>query len=285
MRILALNGGGMRGYLELAMLQRLERRYEQSIASLFDLIAGVSTGAVIATALAAGMSVTETKQAYRQMGHRVFGQKAPWWVWPWCPWYRIEDVEATIQEMVGARHMGDALVDYMVYAVDMSTRLDTRFWKSWTDRDQEVPMYQPATASSAAPLYFRPYKIGSTYYADGGLAANNPAMCALAEAVCRGQALEDVRVVSLWSQHPKGFAEPQDALAGILNVAQAVPMVAIQAGADIVDYQVSQLLKERYVAVIPEIDFGIDTLDFESMDRVAEATYADSEAALMRVIA
>jgi uncharacterized protein len=79
-RILALDGGGLRGILALAVLERIEdelrKRHDAStdfrLSDYFDLIAGTSTGAIIAAALVLGWSVADLKEKYLELGHKVF---------------------------------------------------------------------------------------------------------------------------------------------------------------------------------------------------------------------
>ncbi len=83
-RILALDGGGLRGILTLSYLAELElllkERHGASeefrLSHYFDLVAGTSTGAIIAAALACGMSVAEITAKYLELGRKVF-QKGP----------------------------------------------------------------------------------------------------------------------------------------------------------------------------------------------------------------
>src|SRR5262245_19505965 len=79
-RILALDGGGLRGILSLGLLQQVEnilRERHQAgdefrLSHYFDLIAGTSTGAIIAATLALGWKVEEIRQRYMSLGERVF---------------------------------------------------------------------------------------------------------------------------------------------------------------------------------------------------------------------
>src|SRR5215208_4491474 len=79
-RILALDGGGLRGILSLGLLQKVEnvlRERHQAgdafrLGDYFDLIAGTSTGAIIAATLAMGWSVEEIRKRYMSLGERVF---------------------------------------------------------------------------------------------------------------------------------------------------------------------------------------------------------------------
>src|SRR5215469_13927294 len=77
-RILALDGGGVRGAISIAFLERLEKLVEEIegrptlLGDWFDLIGGTSTGAIIAAALALGFRASDVREFYRTMGPRVF---------------------------------------------------------------------------------------------------------------------------------------------------------------------------------------------------------------------
>lgn len=80
-RMLALDGGGVKGILTLGMLEVLEAELARRaghehfvLSDYFDLIGGTSTGAIIATALALGMPVRQITDMYLQMGPKVFGK-------------------------------------------------------------------------------------------------------------------------------------------------------------------------------------------------------------------
>lgn len=81
-RILALDGGGLRGILTLGFLRRIETvlrmRHAKDpgfrLCHYFDLIAGTSTGAIIAAALALGMTVAEVIGHYQKLGREVFSK-------------------------------------------------------------------------------------------------------------------------------------------------------------------------------------------------------------------
>lgn len=95
-RILALDGGGIRGALTLGYLKHVEdllrkqlKNDELLLADYFDLIGGTSTGSIIAAALAIGMSVDEIKQKYFELGTKIFGKK--------YKWYRIFELDNLIK--------------------------------------------------------------------------------------------------------------------------------------------------------------------------------------------
>ena len=76
-RILALDGGGIKGIFPAAVLAGLEREYLEgrSAGDYFDLIAGTSTGGILALGLGAGMTADEILRMYLEQGHRVFPSK------------------------------------------------------------------------------------------------------------------------------------------------------------------------------------------------------------------
>src|SRR6185437_143558 len=78
-RILAIDGGGIRGIFPAAVLAGLEERYlgGQSIAGYFDLIAGTSTGGIIALGLAAGLTAANLRQLYVERGSSIFPPHGP----------------------------------------------------------------------------------------------------------------------------------------------------------------------------------------------------------------
>ena len=86
-RILALDGGGIRGALTLGYLQRIEDILRKQhgddknfrLSDYFDLIGGTSTGSIIASCLAIGLSVKEIKDKYMDLGDKIFGKKYKWW--------------------------------------------------------------------------------------------------------------------------------------------------------------------------------------------------------------
>src|ERR1700712_4828783 len=86
-RILALDGGGIRGALTLGYLQRIEEILRNqngndpnfTLSDYFDLIGGTSTGSIIASCLAIGMRVVDIKNMYMDLGGKIFAKKYKWW--------------------------------------------------------------------------------------------------------------------------------------------------------------------------------------------------------------
>src|SRR6266496_3835936 len=86
-RILALDGGGIRGALTLGYLKKIEDALRKQhdndpkfrLCDYFDLIGGTSTGSIIASCLAIGMNVEDITKMYFDLGAKIFAKKYKWW--------------------------------------------------------------------------------------------------------------------------------------------------------------------------------------------------------------
>jgi patatin-like phospholipase/acyl hydrolase len=196
-RLLALDGGGMRGALTLEVLGALEAMLRQEtdgddsfvLGDWFDYIAGTSTGAIIAAALAWGMPVRRIKELYRTLGGEMFRK-------PMLPrrfWYRYraDALSATLREVFGSATLGDARLRTLLMMVlwnettdspwPLSNATGARFNdRSRPDCNLDLPLWQLVRGSTAAPIYFpaEVIRVGGrrVVFADGGLTSfNNPA--------------------------------------------------------------------------------------------------------------
>lgn len=109
-RILAIDGGGVRGVVALAFLERIERVLEglsarpTRLCDHFDLIGGTSTGAIIATGLALGNKVAQIRDFYFELAPRVF--KRPWLRLPgWHAKFDAGALARELGEIIGSRQL------------------------------------------------------------------------------------------------------------------------------------------------------------------------------------
>ena len=192
-RILALDGGGIRGVLSLAFLERIEsllrvrhQNDELRLCDYFDLIGGTSTGAIIAGALAIGMEVREVKQRYLDLGGKIFGRKS------WRTWRAIFDVnalEGELANLFGDRTLDDPSIKTGLCIV--TKRADTgSTWPfinhpngKYFALNRALLLRNVVRASTAAPMFFVPvkYAVGRSgsygAFVDGGVSmSNNPAL-------------------------------------------------------------------------------------------------------------
>lgn len=209
-RILSLDGGGIRGMFSLQVLARIEHlfraergREDLVLADEFDMFAGTSTGAIIATGLAWGMTVREIEKMYETRGAEMFA-RAPWYR-RWKSKYRGDALAAMFRDvfsddgagtrpaLLGSDRLRTLLLVVMRNASTGSPwPLTNNPHAKFNDRELadcnlNIPIWQLLRASTAAPSYFPPEEIGISgrrdMFVDGGITSfNNPALLAVLNA-------------------------------------------------------------------------------------------------------
>jgi len=226
-RILAIDGGGIRGLIPALLLTRLEeliasRSPGATLASSFDLIAGTSTGGLLALALATPddegapvMTAADTVRMYQGEEAREIFARPPLERLPVIdslseladPKYGLDGLRAVLGRHFGEAKLADALTALLITAYDMYGR-SPRFMKPWQEDAAEITAVEAGLATAAAPTYFPALRLGEAALVDGGVFVNNPTIAATIEALKRieGEPLrvEDLLVVSLGTgQHER----------------------------------------------------------------------------------
>ncbi len=191
--ILSIDGGGVRGIIPLACLIQLEAREGKPCKEIFDMIAGTSTGAVIAAGLAIGISARGLLALYRNLAESAF-QALPFWKIAanlGNHRYSNKFISRTLSEIGADRELNSLPVDILITGKNTATgRTDffvrdnpgnASLWGRLTLRDSVL-------ASIAAPTYFPPHSAGlggvQHTWVDGGVGvAGNPCYQAAVEAI------------------------------------------------------------------------------------------------------
>ena len=201
-RVLSIDGGGIRGLIPAMLLAEIEKRTGKRIAELFEVIAGTSTGGILALALT--KPGAQNKPQYAAADLMDFYIKEGTTIFPQSIWreiktgknildekYPSDGVETVLKRHFGNTRLQEALAYVLIASYEIEKRIPWLFRSERAKNDPanyDFPMWQVARATSAAPTYFEPERIdktdGSGYWAlvDGGVYANNPAMCAFVEA-------------------------------------------------------------------------------------------------------
>ncbi len=194
--VLAIDGGGIRGIIPATILAELEKRLGKRIHETFDLIAGTSTGGIIAVAIGAGANNGEPYapadlvRLYVDNGPAIFHKTLFTSVENWVrPKYSPKALEEILLKFFGDTELRSARVPLLIGSYDVENQLPF-FFKS--QRIAKNPNYnwklrEVARATSAAPTFFPPIQMKNDYHesytlVDGGVCINNPAMAAYAEA-------------------------------------------------------------------------------------------------------
>lgn len=282
-RILALDGGGIRGLLTAMLLERLEAARPGLLAQV-DLFAGASTGGILALGLAAGRTPSQARELYETRGRLVFADSR---------WDNLRDLghavraqytnsslKRVLKDEFGSLTLGDLPHRVLVAAFDLendpSLPPPLRTWKPkffhnfpGRDSDGHEKVVDVAMRTSAAPSYFPIYQ----GYIDGGVVAGNPSMAALAQALepnTGGQRLSDVTLLSLGTGRNSQYLTAQNNDWGWLQWAPHIINIVLDGTSGIADYECRQLLGSRYHRLNPFLPERIDLDDVGKLPRLRD---------------
>jgi patatin-like phospholipase/acyl hydrolase len=295
-KILSIDGGGLRGIIPLAILQQLDAACKDWRKDI-DMFAGTSTGGLIALGLAKGLSPAELTNVYMSKGPAIFGHR----LWPlvedlmtvFGPKYDSRHREQVCKEVLGDAKLGDLGAHVVITAFDLDNARapsDSRRWKAKifhnmqtkdNSGDEHEDAYRVGMMTSAAPTYFSSYE----GFVDGGVYANNPSMCALAQTQDdRNEIaieLRDVRMLSLGTgfapYHLKGREEW-----GLAQWAPHLVDLLMDGVNEVADFQVRQLLPDgAYLRISQPLQ---DNIPMDDASRIGELQEIGSRADVTRAV-
>ena len=212
--VLSLDGGGIRGAATTQFLTHVEaalmRAHGKTLRDCVDFYAGTSTGSIIALALATtDLSIAEINDIYSyERAKDIFNENRGFLEIDGinAPKYEGAGKTKALKDNFGDAKLGDVGDDKHVLAVSYGVeRRKPEVLKSTNPAHCALASWQVANASSAAPTYFptEPLSMagegGDFWLIDGGVTANNPTMCAIAESIKAWpqMAIQDLRVLSV----------------------------------------------------------------------------------------
>jgi patatin-like phospholipase/acyl hydrolase len=229
--VLSVDGGGIRGIIPALILRELEHRLQRRgrrrkpLHRFFDLVAGTSTGGLIALGLGAprrtgaargpvnrntGLTPDELVDVYQRRGAEIF----PRWKFnalrsvlqAFGDKYDAANLEQVLYDLFGDLTLQDALTNVLVTSYDTERR-QPHFFKSWNSAEgteRDFFMRDVGRATAAAPTFFEPAYIASVpddgerfCLLDGAVIANNPALCAYVEAYKLFPHAKDFTILSI----------------------------------------------------------------------------------------
>lgn len=309
-KILACDGGGIRGLITAVILERLEQKLDNPLKNYFDLFAGTSTGSIIACAIAKGMPASELRQFYIDKGIKIFpNMDLGFWLNslldrarkgdPSLPLFSSEGLESVLQDpTIFSQSLFGTLPPTLVVSYDTYNRSAVVF-KSIQPEFAKIPIWEVCRCSSAAPTAFAGYILSDPNYItslennpthstiknpvkielppdtrgvpliDGGVVANNPTLCAIAECIKMGRkgeipepvSLDNILVASFGTGQLENRITPAETQTwGALDwlcITKGIPLLDVfsDGSSDSVDYIATQLLSggyDRYQPLVPK---------------------------------
>ena len=316
-RILTFNGGGIRGAFGVAFLARLEELTGTPVVDHFDLIAGTSTGAIIAASLALGLPARELERFYREDGGEIFHAREPYRarglirpIYPlasrvlrrrtgqgmdhffrarYCP-YRLR---TALTKVFGKQTLGDLTRARVIIPTVNLSLGQARVFRTphlpAAEADRELPIVDVLRAATAAPTYF-PHKImpDGHAYCDGGIWANAPAVVAVAEAMkirqlCNRPAcdpafdMSTIRLLSIGTGRTTYSLKPPGADAGLLYWASRIAEVMGISQMQGVQLPMEFVLGDRYHPV--DFDLPSRSWSLDGVEHIPELMALGHESA------
>lgn len=264
-RILSLDGGGIRGLLTAILLERLEQVVPGWLERV-DLLAGTSTGGILALGLAHGLSPSDLRDLYEKKGPDIFDDS---WLDDLRDLGRLVGAEYSnraltreLQALFGDTRLAELKKHVLVPAFDLDNEKPDPAQRCWApkffhnfpgpDSDGAQPAWTVALYTSAAPAYF-PSVDG---YIDGGVVANNPAMAALAQtrdrrAFKRPPRLDRVALLSIGTGRSLMRIGGKNLNWGYAQWARPILDIIAEGLTGVADYQCRKMLDARYHRLAP----------------------------------
>jgi patatin-like phospholipase/acyl hydrolase len=275
-KILACDGGGIRGAASAEFLRLLELKIGQPLSEQFDMFAGTSTGAILTLGIGSiGLTAVQMSNLYNVDNAKIIMEDKSasdsWWKRfvqrALGPKFDGGGKILVLEKFFEKKFLRDSKKEVLAISYDVEKR-SIAVLKNRNCGDLTVS--EVADASSAAPTYFPGKRISDgRWLIDGGVTANNPSMCAIAEAA-RLWPGEEIRILSIGTGlKTEKIDGSGTAKAGYLQWALQFDLLNTIMDETVVDYQVEQIIKDgNYLRVNSELVHASDAMDDISTENI-----------------
>ncbi|MGH2667445.1 patatin-like phospholipase family protein [Flavobacterium sp.] len=317
-RILSLDGGGIRGIISCVILKYIEEQLQKldhpdaKIGDYFDLVAGSSTGGLLAALILfpdnskrSKFSVETALDLYAKKGDTIFN--VSFWNQVLNPFGLFNEkisqksLEKQLDEVFGTLELKELVKPCLITSYDINSR-KAKFFCSHEAHSPLENFYvkDVCRATSAAPTYFEPAKVKSLYQQeftliDGGVYANNPALCAYAEArkiaftkvlndpeKVDFPSVNDMIIVSIGTgQVLKPYTYKEFENAGKIKWISPLIDILLTANAETVDYLLTKMYEtlgprnqKNYYRIMPDLKNASPEMDDTSRKNIFELIQA-----------
>jgi patatin-like phospholipase/acyl hydrolase len=279
-RVVSIDGGGIRGLITTILLQRIVATpgLENFLGSI-DLIAGTSTGGLLALGIAKQLDLSKIREMYVKKGPKVFDDS---WLDDLVDLgklrganYDIKPLRRELKKLFGNTTLGGLRKRVLITAFDLDNEASVdRTWKPklfhnfpGSNNDRTSLAVDVGLYTSAAPTYFP--SVGG--YIDGGVFASNPTMCALAQTqdprYNPTPSLDEVFLLSLGTGTSLQYIKGKSLDWGYAQWVKPLISLMLDGTAGIADYQCRQMLGKRYHRLAPVFPAGV-TIPMDDIDKI-----------------
>lgn len=281
-RVVSIDGGGIRGLVTTLLLERIVATpgLEKFLESI-DLIAGTSTGGLLALGIARPLPLATIRELYVKKGPKIFDDS---WLDDLVDLgklrgadYDIKPLRRELKSLFGDITLGQLEKRVLITAFDLDNEAKDTEKRTWKPKlfhnfpgpnsDRDALAVDVGLYTSAAPTYF-PSVDG---YIDGGVYANNPAMCALAQSQDSRYSptppLNDVLLLSLGTGTSLQYIKGKSHDWGYAQWVKPLICLMLDGTAGIADYQCRQILGANYHRLAPVFPAGV-TIPMDDVDKI-----------------
>lgn len=284
-RILSIDGGGLRGIIPLRILQEVEKHSGKRVHELFDMIAGTSTGGLIASCLTLRSKKDPSKprfttddliDMYTGKADTIFPVKSGVGKFfatattLWNPAFNGKGLDKVLKQYIAEERIKDSLLPLLIASYDLQSNKPLFFKTSEASENEEANarIYDVCRATSAAPTFLPAYsfkhKKQPIIAIDGGVYINSPGMAAVAEILRYaempfynrpGLTEKDIVVLSIGTGSYTGSITEKEAVGwGQLQWVTRITDIMMKGVSQSTDYEMQQVLKDgNYLRLNMEI--------------------------------
>lgn len=299
--VLSIDGGGMKGIVSAMVLIELEERIKsitgQSkvyLSDYFDLIAGTSTGSILAALLLCPndnhrpkYTASDALELYLAKGKDMFQtsplRKVRTLNGLLAPKYKNKVLKQELDHYFGTLKTAELLKPCLLPSYNMNTRESVFFnsLSSLKDEERNYPLSDAVLASTAAPTFFPPtctkaYNECIDCLVDGGVFANNPSLCALIEALKlkKTKNLSNTMILSIGNvNNAHSYSYTKVKHWGALKWAFPLLDILMDASEQTVDYQLRKLysildVPNQYLRIVAHVTKDVPSMDDASPESI-----------------
>lgn len=276
--IISLDGGGIRGVVTAVLLDRMEETHP-GLIDRADWLAGTSIGGILALGLADGYHPSDMVTFFKTKSRIIFDDS-------WMDNikdlgrltgadYNTGPLKQILKELFGDKTLGDLSRRVLIPTFQLDHKDPDTGRHNWKpkffhnapgkDSDRDEPVVDVALRTSAAPTYFPSYQ----GYIDGGVVANNPSMCALAQVTSnknRLEQLEHIHLLSIGTGHDPAYLKGKTLDWGAAQWSKPILRLIMEGTSGVADYQCKKMLGKNYHRINPVLPDQIALDDISRID-------------------